>query len=182
MSGHIPERPSGQPPEKTGLSAGAIVAIVVVAMILLVFGVCVAALSSLADYNPSGTGRSVAFGVVDGATVLASGGGEGVRLWDPATGTQIGKPLTGHKDVVDSVAFGVVDGRTMLASGAWDDKVRLWDPATGTQIGKPLTGHKDGVESVAFGVVDGRTVLASGGWDGTVRLWDPATGTRIGNH
>ena len=84
--------------------------------------------------------ESVAFGVVDGRTVLASGGWDGkVRLWDPATGTRIGKPLTGDEDVVQSVAFGVVDGRTMLASGGWDGKVRLWDPATGTRIGKPLT-------------------------------------------
>lgn len=35
----------GQPPEKKGLSTGAIVAIVIVALILLVFGVCVAVLS-----------------------------------------------------------------------------------------------------------------------------------------
>ena len=35
----------GQPPEKKGLSTGAIVAIVIVALILLVFGVCVAVLT-----------------------------------------------------------------------------------------------------------------------------------------
>lgn len=40
MSGQIPGSP-GQPPEKKGLSTGAIVAIVIVALVLLVFGVCV---------------------------------------------------------------------------------------------------------------------------------------------
>ena len=39
--------------------------------------------------------QSVAFGVVDGRTVLASGDWDGkVRMWDPATGTQMGRPLT----------------------------------------------------------------------------------------
>jgi len=43
MSGQVPD-PSGQPPERKGLSTGAIVALVIVALILLVFGVCVLAL------------------------------------------------------------------------------------------------------------------------------------------
>jgi WD40 repeat protein len=123
--------------------------------------------------------ESVAFGVVDGRTVLASGSEDRtVRLWDPATGRQIGEPLTGHDEWVESVAFGTVDGRTVLASGSWDETVRLWDPATGKQIGEPLTGPPM-VQSVAFGTVDGSTVLASGGWDGRMRLWDPATGKQI---
>jgi flagellar basal body-associated protein FliL len=42
MSGQIPESP-GQPPEKKGLSTGAIVAIIIVALVLLLFGVCIAA-------------------------------------------------------------------------------------------------------------------------------------------
>lgn len=41
MSGQMPGSP-GQPPEKKGLSNGAIVAIVIVALVLLLFGVCVA--------------------------------------------------------------------------------------------------------------------------------------------
>jgi WD40 repeat protein len=124
--------------------------------------------------------ESVAFGVVEGRTVLASGSEDRtVRLWDPATGKQIGEPLTGHDEWVESVAFGTVDGRTVLASGGDNGKVRLWDPATGKQIGEPLTGHDESVQSVAFGMVDGRTVLASGSWDETVRLWDPATGKQI---
>ncbi len=123
---------------------------------------------------------SVAFGVVQGRTVLASGGTDGtVRVWDPATGQQLGEPLTGHRQGVESVAFGVLEGRVVLASGGRDKTVRLWDPATGQQLGEPLTGHRERVESVAFGEVQGSTVLASGGWDG-VRLWDPASGERIG--
>ena len=40
MSGQMPGSP-GQPPEKKGLSNGAILAIVIVELVLLLFGVCV---------------------------------------------------------------------------------------------------------------------------------------------
>jgi WD40 repeat protein len=127
--------------------------------------------------------NSVAFGTGrSGRPLLASGGGDKtVRLWDPATGAPVGKPLTGHTGRVVWVAFGTgPGGRPLLASGSWDKTARLWDPATGAPVGKPLTGHTDFVVSVAFGTgPGGRPLLASGSWDKTVRLWDPATGLCI---
>jgi len=93
-----------------------------------------------------------------------------VRLWDVATGRQIGEPHAGHAGPVYSVAFSP-DSKT-LASGGFDRTVQLWDVATGRQIGNPLTGHTNWVFSVAFSP-DGKT-LASGSLDGTVRLWDVA--------
>ena len=111
-------------------------------------------------------GKAPATGSQDGA----------VRLWNVATGHQIGSPLTGHTGMVDSVAFSP-DGKT-LAIGSEDGAVRLRDVATGRQIGSPLTGHTGMVSVVAFSR-DGKT-LASGSDDSTVRLWDVATGRQIG--
>jgi WD40 repeat protein len=105
--------------------------------------------------------------------MLASGSRDSdVILWDPQTGQQIGEPLGGHDDWVNSVAFSL-DGR-MLTSGSSDNNVILWDPQTGQQIGEPLRGHDVlgdvGVGSVAFS--PNVRVLASGSGDNIVILWD----------
>ncbi len=77
-----------------------------------------------------------------GRTLLATGSWDGtVRLWDPATGTPVGEPLTGHTDRVVAVcAVPVPGGRTLLATAGWDATVRLWDPATGEELIRLVTG------------------------------------------
>jgi WD40 repeat protein/energy-coupling factor transporter ATP-binding protein EcfA2 len=110
--------------------------------------------------------------------ILASGGssippgrasnqGE-IRLWDVATGQQLGRTLTGHTSTVSSVAFSS-DSKT-LASSSWDGSVILWDVGTGQPLGSPLPGHNGIVSAVAFSP-DGKT-LVSGSYDQTIILWD----------
>jgi len=104
-----------------------------------------------------------------------------VRVWDLATGTPVGDPLTGHDGWVRSVAVGEVDGRPVIVSGGDDRTVRVWDLATGTPVGDPLTGHDGAVNVVAAGKLDGRPVAISGSSDGTAKAWDLATGDPAGD-
>ncbi|MGH3755587.1 MAG: WD40 repeat domain-containing protein [Pseudonocardiaceae bacterium] len=112
----------------------------------------------------------------DGQKIATAGYDKTVRVWDAATGQQIGQPLTGHIDQIRGVAFSP-DGQKIATAG-YDETVRVWDAATGQQIGQPLSGHKNTVYGVAFSP-DG-TTLASASSDQTVRLWNVATGEPIG--
>jgi WD40 repeat protein len=111
--------------------------------------------------------NSVAFSP-DGKRIVSGGYDKTIRLWDVATGTQIGEPLRGHMRWVTSVAFSP-DGK-QIVSGSFDNTIRLWDAATGTQIGEPPLGHKGAVLSVAFSP-DGKRIV-SGSEDKTIRIWD----------
>ena len=90
-----------------------------------------------------------------------------VRVWDVASGKQIGNTLTGHTKLVRSVAFSP-DG-VVVASGGDNGEVRLRDSRTGQELGSPFTGHTRQVAGLAF-QPDGHQ-LASASWDSTIRLW-----------
>ena len=142
-------------------------------------GVSPALLNAIAGHV--GAIDAVACSVLDGRPVAVTGGRDAtMRVWDLATGRQIGQPLTGHNSRVYAAACSVLDDRSIAVTSSGDSTVRVWDLATGQQIGEPLTGHVGAVYAVACTVLDGRPIAVTGGRDGTVRVWDLATGQQIG--
>ena len=96
-----------------------------------------------------------------------------VKLWDVATGREIGA-MKGHGRGVTKVAFSR-DGK-LLATGASDNTIKIWDVASRTEL-RTLTGHTSSIESIDF-TPDGR-LLASASEDGGTFLWDTKTGEHL---
>jgi WD40 repeat protein len=129
-------------------------------------------------------GRTAATGVVVLDPVSRRIAGGEARLWDVATGRQVGKPLP-HDLPVVALAFSP-DGRLLLTGsrvlaevepGPPRGEARLWAAATGEPLGPPLE-HADQVRAVAFNP-DGGTFV-TGCRDRSAHLWVTATGRPLG--
>ena len=138
-----------------------------------------------ASYNDEGvlrghTGRvsTVVFSP-DGKRIVTGSDDKTIRIWDAATGRQIGEPLIGHTERITSVAFSYDNKR--IVSGAFDGTIRIWDVITGKQIREIIVGndYKGLITSVSFSP-DGKSVV-SGACDSTIRIWEVTTGIQIGN-
>jgi WD40 repeat protein len=105
-----------------------------------------------------------------------------VRAWNLATGTTVGKPLTGPLGAVTAVGAAVLPNGTPIAvTGSSDGTVRVWDLVAGTPIGAPLSGHTGHVAAIAAIVLpDGPPIAVTGGHDATVRAWDLRDGRNLG--
>jgi WD40 repeat protein/serine/threonine protein kinase len=99
--------------------------------------------------------------------LLASGGVDGVRLWDSATGREVAALRQGTRQA-RALVF-APDGKT-LAVGT-GNVVQLWDVPPRKEVAT-LRGHSRAVTALAF-TSDGK-LLASGGDDSSARLWDVA--------
>jgi WD40 repeat protein len=72
------------------------------------------------------------------ARVEKEGADQVVRLWDAATGRQIG-PAMMHEDRVEGAQLSRDESR--ILSSSVDGSMRLWDAATSRQIGPAIADH-----------------------------------------
>jgi WD40 repeat protein len=97
-----------------------------------------------------------------------------IRLWDPATGNEIGR-LVGHTGIPGAVAL-APDGKRAASVGFRDKAVHVWDTGTSTEV-LLLQGHLGDVEDVTFSP-DGKKI-ASVAIHGEVCLWDASSGKML---
>jgi WD40 repeat protein len=116
----------------------------------------------------SGGGRLV-------ATVAYSQRGPGwkIRVWDVATGRQLG-PQGEPWDTVPCLAFAL--GGRMLVSGSRNGVLRAWETASGKELWRQVN-HR-GTNSALAVSPDGR-IVASGGQDRSLQLREVATGRAL---
>lgn len=114
--------------------------------------------------------RSIAYSP-DGST-LASGGDDGVRLWDVGPGI-VKREVLRQTQPIHDVAFSP-DGSTIAAALGWLG-VRLWEATDGREAGR-LRFSSYGSTSLDFRP-DGRTLVAAHGMDHQriASIWDLET-------
>ena len=126
-------------------------------------------LAGLAD------GSAVAFSP-DGKLAVTGGTDGNVRVWNTATGQELGTPMSSDDKPVASVAFS--PSGALIAAASTDGNVQLWNAASQQVAGSALVPAGPQVQALVFSP-DGR-FLATGAQDGTVRLWDTTTGEQAG--
>jgi WD40 repeat protein len=99
-----------------------------------------------------------------------------VRIWDAASGTAVGSPLTVDAGVygVQSVCFSPKDN--VIAAGCNNGKIHLVDAVAG-EVKSLLTGLGAPVTQLEF---RDATTLVSASRDGTTRFWDVGSGAEQG--
>src|SRR5262249_53190154 len=126
-------------------------------------------------WRHGGTASFVTF-TSDGKQLLSAGADDRVRLWDLATGKEVGQfKLTPHRSTGDVPLALSADGRT-LVSCVDNEPVRVWDVSTGKEVG-PLKESPPAAVLLALDSAGKR--LAVFGRDGSLGLWDLGSGKRV---
>jgi WD40 repeat protein len=103
---------------------------------------------------------------------LVSRAGDGLRLWDTATGRVLAV-VPGQGDLF--AACFTADGQRLVLGR--EREVGLWDAATGRRIAV-LGSHEQRVLHLAVSP-DGRWIASHGDHEKSIRVWDAATGREV---
>ncbi len=125
--------------------------------------------SSLGTLRPPGPRVQILSLASDpkGATLVSGDAQGNVRIWNVASRSEIGAPLTGDLSGVFAVAFNPATG--YIAAGGNGRTIRVWKPRGGGWVRWRSYGEGDALFALAFSP-NGRQI-ASGGADGTIRVW-----------
>jgi WD40 repeat protein/Tfp pilus assembly protein PilF len=100
----------------------------------------------------------------DGTRIVTAGAE--ARIWDAATGAQIGEPLAGHTNDIESATFNA-DG-TRIVTASIDQTVRVWAALSGKPTRAPLESAVVQFLHAAFSP-DGTRILATSLFE--ARIW-----------
>lgn len=74
-------------------------------------------------------------------------------MWDPNTGSMLGRPMIGHKKWINGLSWEPYHSNPdcrRIASAGQDNDVRIWDTVLGSCV-KVLAGHTGSVTAVRWG-------------------------------
>lgn len=124
----------------------------------------------------AGQVRALAFGKVEGSTVLAVGADNSLHLWDPRAGVPDPRAVVGDGGVILAVGLGTRRGRPVAVVAGRGATVTLRDLRS---IDVLLRLDDVRVTSVCLGRVAGRDVIA-GATNAAASWWDVETGELLG--
>lgn len=122
---------------------------------------------------------AVAAAELDGRPVIVTGSfiRDYVRVWDPATGTELRAPTAAKPTALTTT---VLDGRPVIVTGELRGGIRRFDLATGAEISTALPAH-DNSHSIVITELGGRHVAVSCAYPpDIVQVWDLDSATRVG--
>ncbi|MBB3663565.1 serine/threonine protein kinase/WD40 repeat protein [Prauserella sediminis] len=122
----------------------------------------------------AGTVQAVRFSP-DGSMLAVAAFGDGVRVWDAASGEAITPILAAAGGVSGPIAWHP-DGSGLVAQAVDEtSRIGVWDPRTGRHrgwLGEPA-------DELAYSLAYDGSRLAVGRIDGSVALWDTTSGKRL---
>ena len=126
-------------------------------------------LGTVSFYHEGGT--NVAYSG-DGK-ILASAGNGAIRVWDSATGRELGQFATRGRFTLSPFALSQDGARLASPAASAEGLVLIWDTRSGKELHR-LSAHQGEVFALAFSP-DGKQ-LATGDLGGAIRLWNVTTG------
>jgi WD40 repeat protein len=128
--------------------------------------------------GPVESGPSAAQGMAstrDGRHLATATADNRIHLLDPASGTDIGSPITSHGGSIQALALSPDASRLISAT---DTELKVWPTEADPSIGNPLPGADDRYQAVAVSP-DGKTVATRDPRNySDIALWQIDTGAR----